>query len=205
MRKSSLILFVLFMTGCATTQPIENYISTNPSEARVYLNEPATSKNTFVGVTPCKVTFKKRFWDLYLVIEKNGYETERYPLPITNPSISINLQETYGRKIEREKTQYSKEFINTAIDVLGLCKRAAHSPRFLAASVASEASTSLDKLKVNYPTQREAALTIALGKAVVMLEQVTSLDSSQYNTTQEEMLASQASYYIGEIDKGLGI
>lgn len=211
LQKYVLPVLTLCLAGCATFgKPEQAYISTNPPGAQIALSQSGSnSVQPLPDRTPCSFTFQRKFWDVYVVVSKEGYETEKVRLPAGGPDIklSVDLQESYERRIEKEKSQYSKEYIYAAGDVLDLCTQAVRLPRFSAASVTVKASKSFDELKKNYPAQKEAALTQALGKAVSALEEATNLFSPQNDVKgdakQEKELLSQASRYLDKIEKGL--
>lgn len=213
MRRTSLcrlsisILVTLGLGGCATLSPKqEGVITSDPPSATVYLYESVTDKRIHIGMTPATVWIKRGLWDMYIVAEKSGYESDRWLAPKSG-SITHHfaLQRDFASQIRDEVENYSTAYIKGVLEVIGKCDRVLNSPRMMASVAASEAQTELLKMRIEFPKYRNSAADRAMARAVKTADAVTSLSSSSYNTSCERNLALELQGLISNIQSGLDL
>jgi len=204
-----IILLGIFnlLSGCATlSQKQEGHLTSIPNGANVYFYEPATNKRLPIGQTPTNAWCKKGIFDAYIVAELHGYETEEWLLPKSGGiDHHFNLRKGLELRIRNEKDSYDKEFMKRVIDVIGRCDKVLNSPRMLSGSVASEAQTEYQKLKIDYPQIIDTSVNEGLLRLLDKVDRVSSLPKAYYNTSIEQNLVKEIQTLIIKIKVGLGI
>jgi hypothetical protein len=159
-----------------------------------------------IGATPLDANVQYGSWDMYLVVEKSGYETEQVLLPRSGDiSHHFVLERDYKLQIAEEKSNLKKEFIKEVAQILGTFDKALNSPRMLASSVVSQARSQIQGLILEYPEYSDSATVRALKRLLDKAEFVTSLSSSYYNTRIEVEGAIAVRELIDKIESGLGV
>lgn len=205
--KLSIILFVMciLLEGCAIlSEKQTGRITSDPAGANVYFYQ-ADQKNA-IGSTPCGAYIQYGLVDIYLVVEKSGYETEQVLVPRSGDiSHHFVLERAYNLQIAEEKSNLKKEFIKEVAQILGTFDKALNSPRMLASSVVSQARSQIQGLILEYPEYSDSATVRALKRLLDKAEFVTSLNSAYYNTRTEVKGAIAVRELIDKIESGLGV
>lgn len=210
MKRISLsIILALSLSGCVTTSSMlveRGYIDTDPQGANITLYDNYTGKVIDSVVSPSDyLVNRSKCKDPYLKVEKGGFQVERIPVPRegTDMDIYVPLIESYGNRIKRAKSGYTKDFLRGAEHTLSLCEKAYSASRFSAPKFTKEASFSFDDLKATYPNERSSALVEALGIVIETLNRLNRLNSYYYGTKVENELKEEANEYISYIRYGL--
>ena len=204
-----IILLGIFnlLSGCATLSPKqEGHLTSTPPGANVFFYEPATNKKSPIGQTPGNAWCKQGIIDAYIVAEFDGYETEEWPLPKSGRiDHHFNLTKDLVSRIRNERDSFDKEFQKRVVDVIGRCDKVLNSPRMLSGSVASEAQTEYQKLRIDYPQFKDSSVNEGLLRLLDKVDRVSSLPKAYYNTTIEQNLVKEIQTLIIKIKIGLGI
>jgi len=207
--KLSIILFVMciLLEGCATfSEKQTGRITSDPAGANVYFYQGMDDQKTTIGPTPCSASVQYGLLDIYLVVEKSGYETEQVLVPRSGDiSHHFVLERDYKIQIAEEKSNLKKEFIKDVAQILGTFDKALNSPRMLASSVVSQGRSQIQSLIIDYPEYSDSATVRTLKRLLDKAEFVTSLGSSYYNTRIEVKGAVAVRELIDKIESGLGV
>jgi hypothetical protein len=130
---------------------------------------------------------------------------------VTTPNHSVDYaaglrERNYRAKIAETRSLYSNDYIKSAIDISGKCKKVLNMPRMFVNSTAVEVETDYKKLCIDYPAYNSTPLKRCLGE---LITQVTGL--RYINTLNNDYAYSPYSYIvritflIEEIEKGLDV
>lgn len=197
----------LFLQGCATlAEKQTGKITSEPEAAKVSFYEPTTSNRRDLGVTPTNSYVQQGLFDIYLVAEKDGYESERILVPKSGDiSYHFSLERSYALQIADEASNLPREFKKDVARILGKYDRVLSSPRMLSSSVAAEARAQFQELLLDNANLASSATVRALRRLSDATTFVTSLGSSYYNTAVERDAARSVREWIVKIQVGLGL
>jgi hypothetical protein len=182
------------------------HITSEPSDANVYFSEPATGHTKPIGRTPADGEIHQGLFPVYLVAEKDGYETDRILVPRNGPiDHHFVLERSFAVRIAEEAPKLPKEFRKGAARALSTFDRALHSPRMNAASVVAEAKAQVQDLIIDFPDQGTSATLAALRQLSSAATEATSIDSSLYDTPVEQQAVTSFSNWLTKIRIGLGL
>ena len=214
--KKYFFVTLLFLIGCTTVpalyQPAQNKqpirtgnITSNPAGADVFYFDSVNGKK-LLGQTPCQITYQSpdSSWidDGYLFISLTGYETSYLHLKRTGAiDYTFDLNKDISMQIKESNPPQNKEYLKRIIDVIGKCDKLLHSPKMLAASVASEASSENQKLQIDYPQYKETILNKYLSELVNLCVSVTNSDY----LLEQPILIVQVQNLILKIKFGIGV
>lgn len=217
MKKYILILVILFCSGCGTLsqlpQPPQNQqqqkrignITSNPSGADIYYYDKVNTKR-LLGQTPTQITYQSPSLSFmgegWLFITFSGYETAYWELPREGAiDHNFDLEKDISIQIKESKPPKDKEYLKGVINVVGKCDKFLQSPKMLAASVASEASSEYQKNQIDFPQYKEIILNKYLSLLVSFCVNVAN---SEY-AIQQPILIIQIQNLISKIKLGIGV
>jgi PEGA domain len=201
------LLGALLLSGCATAtaERQTGRVTSDPVGATIYFSETHTGKKTPLGVTPSDVELNQGTWDVVLVAEKEGFETQSFLVPKTGAiDHHCVLERDLALQIADEAPRLPGGFKKGVALALGTFERALNSPKIFTSSVVSEGKTEIRNLAMDFPEQANSATMRALRRLSAAAEVVAGLDSSQYDTPVEQEAVLKVKAWIGKIRTGLG-
>lgn len=211
-----LFVALFFLIGCTTVpapyQPPQNKqpirtgsITSNPSGADVFYFDSVNEKK-LLGQTPCQITYQSpdASWvdDGYLLIALTGYETSYLHFKRAGAiDYNFDLDKDISMQIKESNPPQNKEYLKRVVDVIGKCDKLLHSPKMLAASVASEANSENQKLQIDYPQYKEIVLNKYLSTLVNLCVSITNSDY----LLEQPILIVQVQNLISKIKLGIGV
>jgi len=217
MRIISIILIVFVCGGCAVSQlnqlptPQNNQpirtgnIASNPPGADVYYFNGVYGKK-LLGKTPCTITYQSPdesyAGEGYLFLTLSGYETAYLQFQREGEiSHNFELEKDIAIQIKESNPPQNKEYLKRVIDVVGKCDKVLRSPKMLAASVASEASSDYQELEIDFPQYKEIILNRFLSTLVTLTVNIANAE----DYAQEPMAIVQMQNLISKIKHGVGV
>ena len=115
-----------------------------------------------------------------------------YNQPVVQPPQSQIDPQNVSAQIRQEKDSYSKEYLLEAVDVVGKCDKFLNTPKYQMYTVAAEAKTAFQKLKINYPQYSNSNMNQYLSQIVTNIS--TICDNSKYIAIEDSKSRSQKNY-----------
>jgi len=216
MKKILFIIVILFCSGCRTLsqlpQPPQNQqpkrignITSNPIGADIYYYDNVNAKK-LLGKTPAQVTYQSPSLSFmgegWLFITLSGYEIAYWQFPQEGTiDHNFDLEKDISIQIKESRPPKDKKYLKRVVDITGKCDKVLHSPRMLAASVASEANSEYQKLQIDFFQYKQTLLNKYLS---LLVNYCGTLANSEY-AIQHPVLITQIQNLISKINLGIGV
>ena len=115
-----------------------------------------------------------------------------YQQPVRQAPISQIDPQNVSAQILKERDSFSKEYLIEVVDVVGKCDKFLNTPKYQMYSVAVEAKTAFQKLKIKYPQYSNSNLNQYLSEVVTKIS--TICDDSKYYDNENSKPRSQKNY-----------
>ena len=202
----------LLYTSCAppTTltipEPKKLSVTSEPSEATIYLYNANTQSERMLGITPLSISINPDITNQYLIARLEGYDDRKKYLLKDELIIHFKLENLFKQIfLEGKSKGYSKEFKNDVLEILGLCEETLNSPRMLSGTYASQADTKLSQLLVNHPYCRGYFIIEKLNLCTVKLRILTTMPTLLQGQPIERETVNEIEYYVRFIKSPLMI
>jgi hypothetical protein len=177
-------LALLTLSGCGYMAARQrSSITSNPPGASIHLFNSLGEhgSGTLLGTTPYQDAIQQGLRTGYLRADLAGYEPATWTLPnALKFSHRFELEPAISAQVAGELASYPREYVSSAVDVLGKCDETLAAPRLLVASAAASANTANERLKLDYPALKGSVLARQLDRAIDELRLIDGLSSASY-------------------------